>query len=75
MTLGRFPSDIYNAKLRFALVYFVPVAVMTSFPVQAFLGTLSHAHLWTALAIGAAFPALSLVLWSRSVRFYSSSSS
>ena len=40
MTLGRFPSDIYDSPMRNILTFIVPVAVMVSFPAKAFLGKL-----------------------------------
>lgn len=75
MFMGRFPADVYGPPVRWALTLAIPVAVMTSFPAQAFLGRLSWA--WAAYAFGLAGAAiaLALVFWRGSVARYTSSSS
>jgi hypothetical protein len=54
MTLGRFPVPIYAETIRLLLIYPVPIAVMTSFPVKGVLGLLSLE--WIAFAFGLALP-------------------
>lgn len=61
MTLGRFPSEIYESPMRQILTFIVPIAVMVSFPAQAYLGKLRH--LWIVQAVGTAGAALFLSLW------------
>lgn len=75
MFMGRFPADVYARPVRLALTFVLPVAVMTSFPAQAFLGRLSTG--WTAYALGlsSVATALSLWFWRDCVSRYTSSSS
>lgn len=75
MTLGRFPVDIYAAPLRWVLTGIVPIAVMISFPAQALLGLLAWQKIVYAGVIAAFTLWVSLRLWHRSVRSYTSVSS
>lgn len=75
MTLGRFPSDIYDGPMRAVLTYLVPIAVMTSFPAKAFMGRLSWAWAGYALMVASASLALSLAFWRHATRRYTSVSS
>lgn len=75
MFLGKFPADVYAAPLRLALTVIVPIAVMTSFPAQALLGTLKPAWAAYAFALSAAGLAASLWLWRDALRRYTSVSS
>lgn len=75
MTLGRFPSDIYDRPMRLILTFVMPIAVMVSFPAKAYLGqlpTIWIAHsAWMALLSVTA----SLWFWRYATRRYTSSSS
>jgi ABC-2 type transport system permease protein len=75
MTLGRFPSDIYDPPMRAILTFVVPVAVMVSFPAKAFLGRLSPAWMIQAGFMAMTSLALSLWFWTFSIRRYTSVSS
>lgn len=75
MFMGRFPADVYARPVRLALTFVLPVAVMTSFPAQAYLGRLSPAWAAYAFILAAAATALSLWFWRDCVSRYTSSSS
>lgn len=75
MFMGRFPADVYGPPVRLALTLLVPVAVMTSFPAEAFMGRLSPAWSAYALALTAASVAGSVWFWRACVARYTSSSS
>ncbi len=75
MTLGRFPSDIYDAPMRGILTFIVPVAVMVSFPAKAFLGKLDGVWMAHALLMAMTSLALSLYFWRFATRRYTSVSS
>jgi ABC-2 type transport system permease protein len=75
MTLGRFPSDIYDAPMRGILTFLVPVAVMVSFPAKAYLGKLAPIWLLHALGMAMTSLALSLYFWRFATRRYTSVSS
>jgi len=75
ITLGRFPPSIYDRPLRLAMTYFIPIAVMVSFPAQAALGKLS----WHALGVAILMSGLSLIaslsFWTFATQRYTSVSS
>jgi ABC-2 type transport system permease protein len=75
MTLGRFPSDIYDSPMRAILTFIVPVAVMVSFPAKAFLGKLGTGWLLQALLMSMTSLAASLWFWRFATRRYTSVSS
>jgi len=75
MTLGRFPSDIYDAPMRGILTFIVPVAVMVSFPAKAFLGKLDKVWLVQAFTMAMTSLVLSLQFWRFATRRYTSVSS
>jgi ABC-2 type transport system permease protein len=75
MTLGRFPSDIYDSPMRAILTFVVPVAVMVSFPAKAFLGKLAAGWLLQAFFMSMTSLAFSLWFWRFATRRYTSVSS
>jgi ABC-2 type transport system permease protein len=75
MTLGRFPSDIYDSPMRAILTFVVPVAVMVSFPAKAFLGKLGSGWFLQAFVVSMTSLAFSLWFWRFATRRYTSVSS
>ncbi len=75
MFLGRFPIDVYSAAMRWALVLFIPIGVMTSFPTKALLGTLETGPMLYAFGLSAFAMALSLKFWRGALAQYTSVSS
>jgi ABC-2 type transport system permease protein len=75
MTLGRFPSDIYDVAMRSIITFIIPVAVMVSFPAKAYLGKLSGPWMAQAFLMAATSVALSLLFWRFATRRYTSVSS
>ncbi len=75
MFMGRFPVDVYARPVRWALTVVVPVAVMTSFPAQAFLGRLAWAWAAFAVALSGASVVFAVWFWRDCVARYTSSSS
>jgi len=75
MTLGRFPSDIYDSPMRALLTFVIPVAVMVSFPAKAYLGRLTGAWIGQAVVMAGVSLALSLKFWQFATRRYTSVSS
>jgi ABC-2 type transport system permease protein len=73
---ARWPIDAFQSKfLRTIFTYVFPLALMTTFPARALLGTLKPQNTAAALAGGVAFAVLARLVWSRAVRFYTSASS
>lgn len=75
MTLGRFPSDIYDPTMRSILTFVMPIAVMISFPAKAFLGMLEPEWFVVAVAMSLVSMSLSLLFWEFASRRYTSVSS
>lgn len=75
MTLGRFPSDIYDRPMRFILTFFVPVAVMVSFPAKAYLGQLPWHWILHSFWMAGLSVVVSLFCWNYALARYTSSSS
>jgi ABC-2 type transport system permease protein len=73
---GRWPIDAFKSPLlKWIFTYVFPLALMTTFPAQALLGTLERKNTALALAGGVAFTVLARLVWTRAVRFYTSASS
>lgn len=61
MVLGRFPIDIYAKGMQLVLTFVIPIAVMTSFPAKALLGTLAWP--WMVFALGLSLSLIFISLW------------
>lgn len=75
MFMGKFPVDIYGDVTRWALTFILPIAVMTTFPAKALLGTLEPRWLAYALGLNAVLLAAAARYWLDSIKQYTSSSS
>jgi ABC-2 type transport system permease protein len=75
MFMGRFPVDVYARPVRWALTFGIPVAVMTTFPAKALLGTLTPGWALYAVVLTTAALAGSIWFWRGSIAAYTSSSS
>jgi len=73
---GRWPIDAFKSSLlRNIFTYVFPLALMTTFPAKALLGSLDAPHTRIAFAGGLAFTVLARFVWTRALRFYTSASS
>lgn len=75
MFMGKFPVDIYGPTARWVLTLVLPIAVMTTFPAKALLGSLEPRWTAYAFALNAALLAAAGWFWVNSVKQYTSSSS
>lgn len=73
--MARVPVDMYAEPVRVALTYFIPVALMITFPAKALMGLLSFPTLLLSLFLASCFLLLSLRFWKFSLSQYSSASS
>ena len=73
--MGRYPISFYPRAIQIFLTGVMPVAFVTTFPIDALRGTLG----WGMVAIAVAFAALAILAlrwwWDNSVRHYASASS
>jgi ABC-2 type transport system permease protein len=72
---ARWPIHIFRGAWRFVFTFIIPLALMTSFPAMALLGTLSLKTAAASLAGSAAFFAIARAIWSLAIRSYTSASS
>jgi ABC-2 type transport system permease protein len=69
---GRWPVGVFRGVVRMIFTFVVPLALMTTYPAQALLGTLPPRTLAGALAGAAAAFVLSRLVWTASIARYTS---
>ncbi len=75
LDLGRFPTQIYKDQLGIFLTFFVPVAYVATFPVQAFLGKLEPVYFLAAVFLAISSSLISQWFWNFALKNYTSASS
>jgi viologen exporter family transport system permease protein len=73
--VARWPSTIFRGFLAVLFTYVLPLALMTTYPALALLGRLRAGTALGALAGTVAFAAFARLVWSLSIRRYTSASS
>jgi ABC-2 type transport system permease protein len=74
-SMGRVPVDIYKEPLRAIITFILPVGIMMTFPVKAYMQTLSFPLIVLSFSIGVGFFSLALFIWRRMLLSYASASS
>jgi ABC-2 type transport system permease protein len=69
---ARWPAQVFRGLVRVIFTFVIPLALMTTFPAQALLGTLPIRALLAALAGAAGALAASRVVWKRAIAHYTS---
>jgi ABC-2 type transport system permease protein len=72
---ARWPSTVFRGAVRFVITFLVPLAVMTTVPARALLGTLDGGLVTTAIAQAIGFAIVARIAWVRSLARYTSASS
>jgi ABC-2 type transport system permease protein len=72
---GRWPIQVFKGAVRFVFTYIFPLALMTTYPAMALLGTLEPVTALYALLGGVAFAAVARLVWLRALGNYTSASS
>lgn len=72
---ARWPASVFKGALAFVFTFVIPLALMTTYPARALLGTLGGEQVVGSLVGAALFTMLSRAVWSRSIRGYTSASS
>ena len=72
---ARWPVTIFPRPYRLVFTVVIPLAIMTTFPAEALIGTLDPR--WASLAVGGAlvFAAVGRLIWTRAIAHYTSASS
>lgn len=69
---ARWPATVWRGALAWVFTLVIPLAVMTTYPALALLGRLDLAHGLGALALAAVFVTVARLVWTRSIRNYTS---
>ncbi len=69
---ARWPSSVFRGAVRFVFTFVLPLALMTTYPAQALLGTLSPVTLAGSLAGALVAFAVSRSVWTASIVKYTS---
>jgi ABC-2 type transport system permease protein len=72
---GRWPIHVFRGALRVVFTVVFPLALMTTYPAEALLGTLTTSHALLSAAGGLLFALAARRIWQRSLRAYTSASS
>jgi ABC-2 type transport system permease protein len=72
---ARWPVQVFRGFVRFLFTFIVPLALMTTFPAQAMLGTLPATTVAAAMGGAVVFFALARAVWLASIGKYTSASS
>lgn len=73
--LGRFPIDIYKEPLKGILTYLIPVGIMMTLPVKAFIGLVTVKGVLLSFLLGFLVLTISLKFWNYALKSYTSASS
>jgi ABC-2 type transport system permease protein len=72
---ARWPVTVFHGAVRFAFTFVIPLALMTTYPTMALLGTLRPATGALAVAGALVFSAMARLVWQRAIARYTSASS
>jgi ABC-2 type transport system permease protein len=72
---ARWPINVFRGALRIAFTFVFPLAVMTSYPAMALLGTLTASTAVFAVGGSLVFAMISRLVWLRAIGSYTSASS
>lgn len=72
---GRWPASVFKGLLSFLFTFVIPLALMTTYPALALLGTLSWERFVGGWAGAVLFAIFSRFVWTRSIALYTSASS
>jgi ABC-2 type transport system permease protein len=72
---ARWPVQVFKGTWRFVFTFVIPVAVMTTFPAMALLGTLATETALATIAGSLVMLVLSRLVWTAAIRNYTSASS
>jgi ABC-2 type transport system permease protein len=72
---ARWPSSVFRGPVRAVFTFVIPLAVMTTFPAQALLGTIRPGTLAASMGGAMLFAFAARLVWLQSIRKYTSASS
>lgn len=75
IAMGRMPVDIYMEPIRGLITFVIPVGIMMTFPAKALMGILSPGFILYGIIFSIILFCLSLWIWGKALKGYSSASS
>ncbi len=75
MTVGRLPPEIFSFALQMFFTFVIPIFLIVAYPTKALLGELMQKSFSIALVYSILFFSLSLFIWDKSLKKYTSASS
>jgi ABC-2 type transport system permease protein len=72
---ARWPVSVFRGALRLVFTFVIPIGIMTTYPAEALLGTLSLRTALLAVAGALGFAVVSRAVWTRAIGRYTSASS
>lgn len=72
---ARWPVSVFRGALRIVFTFVIPIGIMTTYPAEALLGTLSLQTALLAVAGALGFAVVSRTVWTRAIGRYTSASS
>jgi ABC-2 type transport system permease protein len=73
--VGRWPITVFRGVWRFTFTFIIPIALMTTYPAKALLGTLAAGPALATAAGALLLVGLSRLMWRTAIRSYTSASS
>ncbi len=75
LAIGRFPPEAFSSIIQVIFTYVIPIFIITAFPAKALLGMLDFETVIFTLVYVFGFFTLSILIWNKSLKHYSSASS
>ena len=72
---ARWPSSVFRGATRIVFTFVIPLAIMTTYPAEALLGTLDARTAVLSLCGSAAFALAARAVWTKAIGHYTSASS
>ena len=72
---ARWPVSVFRGALRLVFTFVIPLGIMTTYPAEALLGTLSLRTALLSVGGALAFAVISRAVWTRAIGRYTSASS
>ena len=72
---ARWPSTVFRGAVRIIFTFVIPLALMTTYPARALLGTLAPRDVAFASGVAGAFAIVARQVWNRAIGSYTSASS
>lgn len=73
--MAQYPPEVFPKGIQVLFTYYIPLFIIVSFPVKAFLGTLGFGGMVLATVVVIVFLSMACYMWKMGLRHYTSASS